>query len=241
VTTAILTECTDRTASVTQWRHFQRPRPELAGLDPVELLARTAGLPGVLRYGTAGREVLLVGEVRAAPGADIEAIIAELESRSQGDLAGRIEGVLAEEVVNTTLEETGLGWKRRETGWALPAGASLPREIHLTAEGDGLRVEAILVEWDEAGEAEVQAITHLLCRAQLGLRFARCRLQPGQAAVVAHIDAQHLGEALADAVGGVAAGTRLLAREVAALLEPGAARAFLDFLATAKKLGLART
>ena len=82
MTTAILTECTDRTASVTQWRHFQRPRPELAGLDPVELLARTAGLPGVLRYGTAGREVLLVGEVRAAPGADGPALLRSAHART---------------------------------------------------------------------------------------------------------------------------------------------------------------
>src|SRR5262249_49140389 len=137
--------------------------------------------------------------------------------------------------------ETGLGWKRRETRWALPAGGALPREIHLTPEGDGLRVETILLEWDETGEAEIEAIARLLCRAQLGLRFARCRLHPGQAAVTAHIEGRHLAEALADGVGGVMAGARLLAREVAALLEPGAARAFLDFLVAGGKAGRART
>jgi hypothetical protein len=149
--------------------------------------------------------------------------------------------ILADEVISAVLEETRLAWKRRETGWALPASGALPREIHLTPEGDGVRIEAILLEWDQAGEAELAAIALLLDRAQQGLRFARCHLQPGQAAVTAHIDEQHLAEALPDAIGGVAAGARFLSREVAALLEPGAARAFLDFLAPARKPGGART
>jgi hypothetical protein len=241
MTTAVLVERDDTTAVATAWRHFQRPRPHLNGFGPAELLACTARLPGVLRYGLVGNEVMLLGELRLPRDANIEEIIAQLEGLSQSSRDERTQSILAEEVVNATLEETGLGWKRRDSGWALPAGGSLPREIHLTPNGDGLHLEAILLEWDEAVEAEFQALAHLLCRAQLGLRFARCRLQPGQAAVEADIDTRHLAEALADGIGGVAAGARLLAREVAALLEPAAARAFLDFLVTAEKVSPART
>jgi hypothetical protein len=230
MTTALMAECEARVTSPLHWLHFQRPRPELSGLTAVELLERTASLPGSLRYGAAGGNVLLLGELRLSPADDVEERVTELEHAPHARNGDRPEGVLSMEIIQTALEETGLAWKQRDNGWALPASATLPREIILAPEGGGLRVQATLLEWDEGGDTEHRAIAHLLCRAQLGLRFARCQLRPGQAVVTADIE-QHFAEALADSIGGVAAGARLLAREVAALLESGAAQAFLEFLA----------
>jgi hypothetical protein len=93
-----------------------------------------------------------------------------------------------------------------------------------------VRVQAVLVEWEEIGPEERAALARLLCRAQLGLRFARCELSPTQARVTALVETGHIDGALADSVGGVAAGCRLLAREVGALLTPEVARAFREFL-----------
>jgi hypothetical protein len=132
-----------------------------------------------------------------------------------------------EEGVAESLEALGLGGKRRGDGWVIPAGGLVPREIEITAEGGTLRVQAVLLEWDEIGADEREAVGRFLERAQSGLRFARCRLEQTRAVVTGLVDRE-----LADAVGGVLAGCRLLAREVGALLAPAAARAYLDFLAS---------
>ncbi len=132
-------------------------------------------------------------------------------------------------MIEGALDLTGLGWKRREEAWVVPATGRLPREVLVAPEGGGVRVQAVLVEWDEIGPDERSALALLLCRAQLGLRFARCELSPTQARVTALVEARHIDGALADSVGGVAAGCRLLAREVGALLNPEAARAFREF------------
>jgi hypothetical protein len=134
------------------------------------------------------------------------------------------------EAIEEALDTTGLGWKRREGSWVVPATGRLPREIVVTPEGDGVRVQAVLVEWDEIGPDERAALNLLLGRAEGGLRFARCELDATQARVTARVEAGHVESALADSVGGVAAGCRLLAREVGTLLAPDAARAFREFL-----------
>jgi hypothetical protein len=138
------------------------------------------------------------------------------------------EAALAEAIAEA-LDATGLGWKRRGDGWVTPAGGRLPREILVTLGETGVRVQAVLVEWDEVGADERAALARLLCRAQLGLRFARCELDVTQARVTAWVEMRDVESTLADSVGGVAAGCRLLAREVGALLAPDAARVFLEF------------
>jgi hypothetical protein len=140
--------------------------------------------------------------------------------------------------VESALEEVGLPWRRRAEGWVVPAGASLPREITLRPLPGGLRVEAILLAWDELGEAELAALAWFLCRAQHGLRFARCELADRQARVAALVRVEELGSALPHALMGVATGTRLLAREVGALLLPELARAYVEFFGTGEKPAL---
>jgi hypothetical protein len=225
MSTAMIAERLEQTAGTTTWLHFERPRPALAGLSPEELLERSGRLAGNCRHGSAGAEVVFLGEVRGRHSeGDPSAGLEEPAEVQAADTHG------LEELAEAALEGAGLGWKRREGGWVVPAGGKLPREVRIAAEGAGVRVEAVLVEWDEVGPAEREAVARLLCRAQLGLRFARCELTPTCARVAARVGINDVEGALADSVGGVAAGCRLLAREVGALLVPEAARAFLEFL-----------
>jgi hypothetical protein len=135
-----------------------------------------------------------------------------------------------DEVIAEALDATGLGWKRRDEVWVVPAGGRLPREVQIAPHGDVVHVRAVLVEWDEIGADEREAIGRFLQRAQGGLRFAHCELEATQAVVTASVEAGQLDKRLADAVGAVAAGCRMLAREVGALLAPGPSRAYLEFL-----------
>jgi hypothetical protein len=137
--------------------------------------------------------------------------------------------VQLDEAITEALESAGLAGKHRDDGWVVPAGGRLVREIVLTPEGDGVRVRAVLVEWDEVGQAEVEAVGQFLEQARDGLRFARGELEATRAVVTALIVGSRIAEGVADAVGGVAAVCRLLAREVNALLHPEAARTFLEF------------
>jgi hypothetical protein len=136
-------------------------------------------------------------------------------------------------VVEAALDASGFGWKRREEGWVVPAGERLARAIEVRPGPAGVRVEAVLATWDELGATEAAAVGRLLCRAQLGLRLARCELDARQARVVALLAAGHVETALPHSLGGVAAGVRWLTREVGVLLAPPVARAFLDFLGDA--------
>jgi hypothetical protein len=139
------------------------------------------------------------------------------------------EVVQLDEAVAEALELAGLAGTRRDDGWVIPAGGRLVREIVLTPAGDGVLVRAVLVEWDEVGQAEVEAVRQFLEQARDGLRFARGELEATRAVVTALVVGSRMAEGLADAVGGVAAVCRLLAREVNALLHPEAARTYLEF------------
>lgn len=139
------------------------------------------------------------------------------------------------EEVEAALDDSGFAWKRREGGWAIPTAGRLPRPIEITRVPAGIRVEAVLMQWDEIGATEEEAVGRLLCQAQLGLRFARCELDTGQARAVALVAADRVEGGLVRALGGVAAGARLLSREVGALLVPDVARVFLDFCRAERK------
>jgi hypothetical protein len=210
------------------WLVLQRPEPGLAGKTAAELLALGAELPGNLRYVVrpAGK-VSLVGEVR-----NLDAPLEEAQQRLEQWLDGAEEShgeALADEEVEGALEGSGFAWSRREKVWAVPANETLPRELQINVSPGGVRVEAVLVEWDEIGATEAQALAQFLLAAQGGLRFARCELTGRSARLVAGADVAHLDEDLCHGLMGVAAGCRLLAREAAALLGPEAARLFLDF------------
>jgi hypothetical protein len=221
----------------TRWLHFVRPRPDLAGTAPQELLARTAGLAGNLRYGSPdGRSVIFVGEVRVAHAQAAADLSAALEAPVDTDVRPAT-GADCNEQVAEALEQAGLAGRPHEDGWVVPAAGRLPRALAVTPGAWGLRVDAVLIEWDEIGATQREALARLLCGAQLGLRFCRGELLPDKARLTALVEGRHLDGALADTLGGVAAGCRLLAQEAAALLAPDAARAYLDFVAGAQAKG----
>jgi hypothetical protein len=201
------------TASAADWRHLRRPRPDLAGQAPAGLLALSAGLPGNLRYGTAPGSVLLLGEVCGS-----------------GDLDTPLPSLAEAEVeeVEAALDAAGWPWRRRADCWAIPAGGRLPREVRVWRDGGGVLVESVLVGPDEASELG-PALAAFLCRAQLGLRFARCERLGGRVRLASRVGALGLEQALPHAVGGVVAGARALAGEARALLLPDLGEAYLHF------------
>jgi hypothetical protein len=135
-----------------------------------------------------------------------------------------------EERIDAALETTDRAWKRREGAWIIPASERLPREIRIAAQGDHVRIEAILMSWDEIGTDETRALDCLLHRAQFDLRFARCELDERQARIAAVVEASLVERDLPEALSSVVMGSRLLAREVGVLLAPQMARTYLAFL-----------
>lgn len=199
------------------WYLLRRACPALAGAEPAVLLERTARLAGHFRYALDRSGVVLIGEVRD-PDLATAASAEELPSGEAEPDVG--------EAVEAALEQTGFAWKRREVGWAVPADRVLAREIQVVPEAGGVRVRAVLTEWDEIGTDESAALAWFLCRAQAGLRFVRCELDGRQASVGARVRAGAIEELLPHCVGGAAAAVRALAREVGALLVPEIARAY---------------
>jgi hypothetical protein len=199
------------------WLHTRRVRPDLVGRTPAELLAETAKFPGTARLGTAnGSEVFLLAEV------------------SEG--MDRVEQRLDEEVVEAALDSVGWPWRRRQHGWVIPASAHLPREIEIIPEEAGLRVQAVLVDWDDLGADERRALAWMLCRAQLGLRFCRGELAQRQALLAGQLAVRDVECGLANLLGGTAAGLRLLGREAGDLLLPGLASVYLHFQENSGKI-----
>jgi hypothetical protein len=211
------------------WLVVRRREPALDGKPPAELLARTAALPGSLRYVAGPEGVVLLGEVRSlAAGATLEEARQRFEELLEGTAADTGTEP-SEEALEAALEASGFGWARRDAGWAVPAGERLPREIQLSAGPAGVRVETTLAEWDEIGDAERQALARFLLAAQPGLRLARCELDERKARIVSAVASANIDTELGHSLMGVAAGCRLLAREVATLLAPEVARAYLEF------------
>jgi hypothetical protein len=210
------------------WLALEKPEPGLAGKSAAELLELGSVLPGSLRYFTRpGGKVVLIGEVR-----NLDAPVAEAQRRLERWLDGTGEGGVeapADEAVEAALEGSGFAWSRREKVWAVPANETLPREMQIRVTPRGVRLEAVLVEWDEIGAAEAKALALFLLSANAGLRSARCELTAQNARLAAGADFAHLDDDLRHGLMGIAAGCRLLAREAAALLVPEAARLFLDF------------
>jgi hypothetical protein len=210
------------------WLVLRRPQPALHGATPADLLARGRELPGNFRFvRDQDGGVSLLGEVRSlADGATLEDAEERLLGLLDGPPAG---GEPAAETVEGALEASGLAWARREKGWAVPANDRLPRELHVGLTPAGVRVEAVLAEWDEIGPAEREALALFLTTAQAGLRGARCELDATSARVATLVEAAHVDGDLPRALPAVAVACRQLARPAAALLTPEAAAAFLEF------------
>jgi hypothetical protein len=200
------------------WVHLRRERPALSHATSAELLALTARLTGTFRLGSAYRgEVYLLGELPDTADPE-QALIAQPAGHE-----------LERDAVESALAASGLTWRVRGDGWVVPANADLSRELSVRPESGHLLFEAVLIEWSEIGGEEKLALERVLCRAQLGLRFARCEVDVQKARLLARVDNGQIEQVLAHALGGVAAGVRLLARETAALLTPDVAHASLCF------------
>jgi hypothetical protein len=136
---------------------------------------------------------------------------------------------MTEDAVEMALDATGIAWLRRETGWALtPPG--LARELNIVAELEEVRVEAVLIEWDEAGDVSREALGVFLARAEAELSGVRCRIDGTQARIEAVVSEEQLEGELEAAIRNVAGGCRCLAREARALLDGELARQYRAFL-----------
>src|SRR5262249_19438122 len=131
------------------------------------------------------------------------------------------------------LGATGGRWARREAGWVVRAGGSLPCELIVWPAPGGVRVEATLASWDEVTPATRLALAQLLSGAQRGLCFARAELDERVARLASNLPMTEVRAGLGHALGGVAAGAGLLAREAGALLAAEVAEGFLRFFASA--------
>ena len=105
------------------------------------------------------------------------------------------------------------------------------RELGIELMPGGVRVAAVLASWDELNAESGCALEEFLLSAQPFLRCARCELGSQRAQVVSPIRTEDLGLQLMHALLGVAAATRLLAREASALLFPEIAQVYLELVA----------
>jgi hypothetical protein len=198
-----------RVAVFPGWLLERESRPDLAGAQPTQLLEQTARLPGLFRLALVGGGVDLLGEVR-----------------EDSSTASR---TIEDDAVTGALESIGLPFKRRDSCWLIPPGGQRPCEINLTPVGDSVRIESVLSTWDEIGTDEREALARFLCRAQGSVRFARCELGERQAVIAARLQASVLEAGLPHAAAAVLAGSRLLGREVGALLDQEVAEGYLRF------------
>jgi hypothetical protein len=139
------------------------------------------------------------------------------------------------EVVEASLDTLGVPWKRREDGWVVPSGPRWPYQVSVTACAGTLRVEAVLVSWDELGPTERSALECLLARAERCQPGVRFELDADRALAWRSLPAGSSERALTAVVARVAESTRRLAREAGALLNQEVAQAYLRFFGAAAK------
>jgi hypothetical protein len=130
------------------------------------------------------------------------------------------------DAVESALDGLGASWKKREGGWVIPATARTPCEIAIVTNAGGLRVEGVLLSWDEAGQKELTALAALLKRAESDLPGARFELGQGRAVVAVEASSERT---LPAAVACVVLAARLVGREAALLLEKEMADRYLAF------------
>lgn len=211
------------------WLTICQPAPGLDTKPAVEVLARTkADLAPNLRYVRTRQGVHVLGEVRvdidqASLNAGRERLCRILEAPLD-----RVLPVPDSDQVESALGGAGFEWARRDAAWVVPAASGGLRELVISLIPGGVRVEAVLATWDAIGDDERAAIAEFLLISQSQLRFARCELDGVSARVVSHADAAFLDTEVSESLSSVAAASRLLAREVGALLAPELARAYLS-------------
>lgn len=207
------------------WVTLYREAPELQGKTSAELLEFARTLPGSLRPVAIGDGVELVGEIRSDGGS---ATFDEARQRLQRWLEPTLtDEPVTPEALEAALDSSGFAWTRREQNWAIAAGSTTPREIVLHLEPDGVRLEAVLCDWDAIDDVGQTALTEFLLAAQETLRGVRFHLDANRAVAVARADANHLDADVLHGLHAVANACRSMIREAAALLTPTVARGYL--------------
>ena len=138
------------------------------------------------------------------------------------------ETLLDAEQIEMALDGVGLPWTRRESAWAVTPPDGVGREL-LVSRKDGLVVDAVLVEWDEASTESLAALKVFLERAAASTCGVRCSIDGTQARILAEVSDDEIESGLPRAIQAVSAGCRFLAREARALLEADLARQYLAF------------
>jgi hypothetical protein len=133
------------------------------------------------------------------------------------------------DTIEMVLDGSGLSWSRREDNWAVTAPEGVARELLVGRTEKGLKVDAVLVEWDEAGPGCLEALEHFRARAEKSIRGIRCRIDGTLARIEADVPADEVESKLEEALLAVSAGCRFLAREARALLDVELARAYVAF------------
>jgi hypothetical protein len=216
------------------WVVVERLMPCLKGQPARALLALSAGLPGAFRYvrkqTPAGDLVRLLGEIPSDPGAvRVDGRVLDEWLRRAGDESSA-SSLPAEDAVEDILNEGNLTSSRRGASWAIAPLPGFARELGVELVPGGVRIEAILASWDEINPDSAHALEEFLLTSQSILKCARCELGSHRACVVSPIRTEDLRLQLMHGLLGVAAATRLLAREASALLAPEIAQVYLELM-----------
>jgi hypothetical protein len=134
----------------------------------------------------------------------------------------------ATEDIETALDAAGVAWTRRDGRWAFPA-VGVSRELIALPTPEGMRVEALLVAWEDALPDAVAALRHFLNKAVKSLPGVECVLEAAEARIVIALAHEQLEAQLSPAIEALSVACRLLARESAALLVPDLSRHYMSF------------
>src|SRR5205823_4520793 len=103
----------------------------------------------------------------------------------------RMSTLLAEDV-EMTLDADGWAWTRRADGWAAPSAGEVTREIRVTPTDSGIRLDAVLIEWDEAAAESREALALFLKIAGRDVPGVGCSLDGTLARLRADVPAEQI-------------------------------------------------
>src|SRR5262245_11874269 len=106
---------------------------------------------------------------------------------------------LSADDIEMTLDAAGLPWTRRGDHWVVPA-AEVARELHVMLTDSGVRIDAVLVEWDEAPAESLKALARFLEAGGRDVAGVRGSLEGRQATLTAEVAADHIERHLGEAV-----------------------------------------
>jgi hypothetical protein len=134
--------------------------------------------------------------------------------------------------IEMILDGTDLAWTRREDSWAVPADG-VARELRISRIEGGVRIDAVLIEWDEAAPESLEAMSRFLNAARPELRGTSCTLEGNRASIGFDVEKTDLEDSVPEALRAVSTGCRFLTHPAKALLTPDLARKYLTFVGPA--------